>query len=163
MIINEWAGSGGDAFPYSFRKAGLGPLVGKRTWGGLVGISGNPMFIDGGFITAPNLAIWHPDGYWDVEGYGVDPDIEVMGTLESVSASIQWFEENPLPDLLMLDIQLADGLSFDIFKQVKIDSFVIFTTAYDEYAIKAFDLNSIDLPYGGHYTISGTLYYAQEV
>jgi tricorn protease len=77
MVINEWAGSGGDAFPYFFRKAGLGPLIGKRTWGGLVGISGNPMFIDGGFITAPNLAIWHPDGYWDVEGYGVDPDIEV--------------------------------------------------------------------------------------
>ena len=77
MLINEWAGSGGDAFPYCFRKAELGPIIGKRTWGGLVGISGNPMLIDGGFITAPNLAIWHPDGYWDVEGYGVEPDIEV--------------------------------------------------------------------------------------
>jgi len=77
MLINEWAGSGGDAFPYNFRKAGLGPLVGKRTWGGLVGIIGNPMFIDGGFISAPNIAFWHPDGYWDVEGYGVDPDYEV--------------------------------------------------------------------------------------
>lgn len=74
----------------------------------------------------------------------VDPDMEVLGILESVSASVQWFRENPPPDLLMLDIQLADGLSFDIFKQVQIDSFVIFTTAYDEYAIKAFDLNSID-------------------
>jgi tricorn protease len=86
MVINEWAGSGGDAFPYSFRKAGLGSLVGKRTWGGLVGISGNPMFIDGGFITAPNLAIWHPDGYWDVEGYGVDPDIEVENAPHEMAA-----------------------------------------------------------------------------
>ncbi|MFB0564377.1 MAG: PDZ domain-containing protein [Candidatus Aminicenantaceae bacterium] len=86
MIINEWAGSGGDAFPYCFRKAGLGPIVGKRTWGGLIGISGNPMLIDGGFITAPNLAIWHPDGYWDVEGYGVDPDIEVENTPHEMAA-----------------------------------------------------------------------------
>ena len=86
MIINEWAGSGGDAFPYSFLKAGLGPLVGKRTWGGLVGISGNPMFIDGGFITAPNLAIWDPDGFWDVEGYGVDPDYEVENPPHEMAA-----------------------------------------------------------------------------
>ncbi len=86
MIINEWAGSGGDAFPYSFKKAGLGPLIGKRTWGGLVGISGNPMLIDGGFITAPNIAIWHPDGYWDVEGYGVDPDIEVENPPHEMAA-----------------------------------------------------------------------------
>jgi len=86
MIINEWAGSGGDAFPYSFRKAGLGPLVGKRTWGGLVGVSGNPMFIDGGFITAPNLAIWDPDGFWDVEGYGVDPDYEVENPPHEMAA-----------------------------------------------------------------------------
>jgi len=86
MIINEWAGSGGDAFPYSFRKAGLGPIIGKRTWGGLIGISGNPMLIDGGFITAPNLAIWHPDGYWDVEGYGVDPDIEVENAPHEMAA-----------------------------------------------------------------------------
>lgn len=86
MVINEWAGSGGDAFPYSFRKAGLGPIVGKRTWGGLIGISGNPMLIDGGFITAPNLAVWHPDGYWDVEGYGVDPDYEVESIPHEMAA-----------------------------------------------------------------------------
>lgn len=86
MVINEWAGSGGDAFPYCFRKAGLGPIIGKRTWGGLVGVSGNPMLIDGGFITAPNLAIWHPDGYWDVEGYGVDPDYEVENAPHEMAA-----------------------------------------------------------------------------
>ena len=74
----------------------------------------------------------------------VDPDLRVLQILESVSSTVRWFRENPPPHLLMLDIQLADGLSFDVFKQVKIDSFVIFTTAYDEYAIKAFELNSID-------------------
>jgi DNA-binding LytR/AlgR family response regulator len=74
----------------------------------------------------------------------VEPSIRVVDTLESVSSAVRWLENNPQPDLLMLDIQLADGLSFEIFKQVTIDSFVIFTTAYDEYAIKAFELNSID-------------------
>lgn len=86
MVINEWAGSGGDAFPYCFRRAKLGPIIGKRTWGGLVGISGNPQLIDGGFITAPNLAIWNPDGYWDVEGHGVDPDIEVENAPHEMAA-----------------------------------------------------------------------------
>lgn len=74
----------------------------------------------------------------------VDPEIRILQILESVSSTVRWFTENPPPHLLMLDIQLADGLSFDVFKQVKIDSFVIFTTAFDEYAIKAFELNSVD-------------------
>jgi two-component system, LytTR family, response regulator LytT len=73
-----------------------------------------------------------------------EPDIEVIAKLESVEASVQWLQKNKHPDLLMLDIQLADGQSFDIFKKVKVDCFVIFATAYDEYAIKAFELNSID-------------------
>jgi tricorn protease len=77
MIINGWSGSGGDAFPYYFRKTGLGPLVGTRTLGGLIGISGNPGFIDGGYITAPGYAFWNSDGKWDVEGHGVDPDYKV--------------------------------------------------------------------------------------
>ncbi len=74
----------------------------------------------------------------------VEPSITILETIESVSAAIKWFKDHTQPDLLMLDIQLADGLSFDIFKQVNINSFVIFTTAFDEYAIKAFELNSID-------------------
>jgi DNA-binding LytR/AlgR family response regulator len=74
----------------------------------------------------------------------VDPGMQVLDVLDSVEVAVRWFKANDPPDLLMLDIQLADGLSFDIFKQVKVDSFVIFTTAYDEYAIKAFELNSID-------------------
>ncbi|MFI5323904.1 MAG: S41 family peptidase, partial [Thermodesulfobacteriota bacterium] len=77
MIINGWSGSGGDAFPYYFRKTGLGPLVGTRTLGGLIGISGNPRFVDGGYITAPGYAFWNSNGKWDVEGHGVDPDYKV--------------------------------------------------------------------------------------
>ncbi|MFN2453720.1 MAG: PDZ domain-containing protein [Pyrinomonadaceae bacterium] len=76
MIINEYAGSGGDAMPWYFRKAGVGPLVGKRTWGGLVGIYGYPQLIDGGSVTAPRVAFWNPGGDWEVENHGVAPDIE---------------------------------------------------------------------------------------
>ena len=77
ILINERAGSGGDYLPYTFRQAKLGPLVGKRTWGGLVGIGGYPPLIDGGTVTAPRMAIWFPNGRWDVENRGVAPDIEV--------------------------------------------------------------------------------------
>src|SRR6185312_14991835 len=66
MITDETAGSGGDLLPFMFRQAKLGPIVGQRTWGGLVGILGFPILMDGGTITAPNLAIWTPDGGWVV-------------------------------------------------------------------------------------------------
>jgi len=69
---------------------------------------------------------------------------EVLGPLDSVESSLNWFEKNPLPDLLLLDIQLSDGLSFELFEQLKLDLPVIFTTAYDEYALRAFQVNSID-------------------
>jgi len=78
MLINEDAGSGGDAFPHYFRQAGIGKLIGRRTWGGLVGISGNPALIDGGLISVPTFAFYDSDGTWGIEGHGVDPDIEVM-------------------------------------------------------------------------------------
>jgi tricorn protease len=77
MIINEQAGSGGDYLPWAFRRAKLGPIVGKRTWGGLVGIGGYPSLIDGGMVTAPHFAFWTPEGKWEVENRGVPPDIEV--------------------------------------------------------------------------------------
>jgi tricorn protease len=77
MIINEYAGSGGDWLPWSFRRAGLGPLVGTRTWGGLVGIYGYPQLIDGGGVTAPRVAIYNPSGEYDIENRGVAPDVEV--------------------------------------------------------------------------------------
>ncbi|MCW5967969.1 MAG: PD40 domain-containing protein [Blastocatellales bacterium] len=77
MIINEWAGSGGDMLPWLFRKAGVGKLVGKRTWGGLVGIYDYPQLMDGGGVTAPRVAFFNTEGQWDVENYGTAPDIEV--------------------------------------------------------------------------------------
>ena len=77
MLINESAGSGGDALPYYFRLRKIGPLIGTKTWGGLVGTLGFPPTIDGGGITAPNLAFYNLKGEWDVENIGVAPDIEV--------------------------------------------------------------------------------------
>ena len=78
MLINAWSGSGGDAFPYYFRAAGLGPLIGTRTWGGLIGYSGCPALVDGGRLTVPTFSFYDVDGEWAVENYGVDPDIEVV-------------------------------------------------------------------------------------
>ncbi|GAB2826868.1 S41 family peptidase [Ferruginibacter profundus] len=83
MLIDETAGSGGDMLPWMFRKFKVGTLVGKRTWGGLVGILGFPEFIDGGSVTAPNVAIWTKDGFI-VENVGVAPDVEVEQTPSEV-------------------------------------------------------------------------------
>jgi tricorn protease len=80
MVINEFAGSGGDAMPLFFRRRGLGKLIGKRTWGGLIGIYDYPPLIDGGGVTAPRLAIFSPDNEWEVENEGVAPDVEVEMT-----------------------------------------------------------------------------------
>jgi tricorn protease len=85
MLINESAGSGGDALPFMFRQRKIGPLVGTRTWGGLVGTLGTPTTIDGGSITAPSLAFYNLDGQWDVENVGVTPDIAV----ENIPADAQ--------------------------------------------------------------------------
>ncbi len=74
----------------------------------------------------------------------IDPSFEIVAQVDSVKRTVQWLESNPAPDLIFLDIQLADGLSFEIFDKSKVTSPVIFTTAYDEYAIKAFKVNSID-------------------
>jgi tricorn protease len=77
MIINQYSGSGGDAMPWLFHKANIGPLVGVRTWGGLVGIGGYPSLMDGGDVMAPRIAIGGLHGQWEVEGHGVAPDVEV--------------------------------------------------------------------------------------
>ncbi len=79
MIIDENAGSGGDMLPYMFRKFNVGTIVGKTTWGGLVGVLGFPELLDGGYVTAPNVAIWTEDGFI-VENVGVAPDIDVEQT-----------------------------------------------------------------------------------
>jgi tricorn protease len=84
MIINENAGSGGDWMPFYFREAGVGPLIGKRTWGGLVGIGGTPGLMDGGSVTAPNFGIFSKDGEWIIENEGVPPDFEIEMTPKDV-------------------------------------------------------------------------------
>jgi tricorn protease len=86
MIVDETAGSGGDLLPWMFRKFNLGPLIGQRTWGGLVGVLGFPVLMDGGTITAPNLAFWTPEDGWAIENEGVAPDIEVEQTPADVIA-----------------------------------------------------------------------------
>jgi tricorn protease len=109
MIINESAGSGGDALPYMFRQRKLGPLVGMRTWGALVGTLGTPPTIDGGGITAPSLAFYDLTGKWAVENEGVAPDIEVEYTPaevikgrdpqieRAVQEALKLLEQNPVP------------------------------------------------------------------
>jgi len=109
MIINEYAGSGGDAMPWLFRQENVGKLVGKRTWGGLVGIFGFPQLIDGGFVTAPNLAFYNLSKEWDVENHGVPPDIDVdydpalvrqghdPQLEKAVEVLLQELKEHPLP------------------------------------------------------------------
>jgi tricorn protease len=77
MLINEYSGSGGDELPWLFRRFKVGPLVGTRTWGGLVGIGGYPPLMDGGFVTAPRIALWSAEGEYAVENVGVAPDVEV--------------------------------------------------------------------------------------
>jgi tricorn protease len=109
MIINESAGSGGDAMPWYFRKVGLGPLVGKRTWGGLVGIGGYPSLLDGGSVTAPRFAIYGLQGAWEVENVGIAPDVEVdldprawrqghdTQLEKAVEVALSELEKHPLP------------------------------------------------------------------
>jgi tricorn protease len=85
MIANEVSGSGGDALPWLFKQGKIGTLVGKRTWGGLVGISEIPVLMDGGHVTSPSVAFFSPKGEWDVENHGVDPDVVVEQDPKSVS------------------------------------------------------------------------------
>lgn len=108
MLINGWSGSGGDAFPDYFRKAGLGPLIGARTWGGLIGISGIPGLIDGGNVTVPTFRMYYLDGTWFKEGHGVDPDIEVKEDITQGAKGI--------------DIQLERGI-LEIQNQLRTKSF----------------------------------------
>ena len=111
MIINEMSGSGGDALPWYFRKSGIGPLIGKKTWGGLVGIGGYPELIDGGRVTAPRAAIYGLNGEWEVENRGIAPDVEVDldpaawrqgrdAQLEkAIEVVMQQLREHPLPEI----------------------------------------------------------------
>ncbi|MBZ0113189.1 MAG: PDZ domain-containing protein [Thermoanaerobaculia bacterium] len=86
VLINGYSSSGGDAFPYYFRQQGLGKLVGTRTWGGLIGISGNPDLMDGGAVLVPRFRFLNPAGEWAVENEGVAPDVEVLDRPDQVAA-----------------------------------------------------------------------------
>ncbi len=86
MLINGYSASGGDALPYYFRKRKLGTIIGQRTWGGLIGISGNPNLMDGGNVSAPQFRFLDTEGMWAVEGSGVSPDIEVYDRPDDVAA-----------------------------------------------------------------------------
>ena len=88
MLINSYSSSGGDALPYYFRKKGLGQLIGTRTWGGLVGISGNARLVDGGNISVPRFGIFDENSEWIIEGVGVYPDIEVVDRPEQLAKGI---------------------------------------------------------------------------
>jgi tricorn protease len=83
MLINGYSASGGDALPYFFRLSGLGPLIGTRTWGGLIGLSGNPRLMDGGAVQIPTFRIYDTSGRWVVENEGVSPDVEVIDLPEA--------------------------------------------------------------------------------
>lgn len=85
MLINGYSSSGGDAFPYFFKKMGLGKLIGTRTWGGLIGISGNARLVDGGYISVPRFGIFDENEEWIIEGVGVYPDIEVVDRPEQLA------------------------------------------------------------------------------
>jgi len=74
----------------------------------------------------------------------VDKDAQVVGIADSIRSSVDWLQNNPAPDLILMDIELSDGQSFEIFEQVQVKSTVIFTTSYDEFALKAFKVNSVD-------------------
>ncbi len=102
MLINGWSGSGGDAFPDYFRKAGVGPLIGTRTWGGLIGISGSPSLIDGGGVTVPTFRMYDPDGKWFREGHGVDPDIEVKEDPAQLAKGIDTQLERGIQEVMKL-------------------------------------------------------------
>ena len=112
MLINEHAGSGGDALPWMFKKLGTGPLIGTRTWGGLIGIGGYPTLMDGGAVTAPRWGLFNPDtGKFDVENKGVAPDIEVdldpaswrqgrdPQLEKGVEAALRLLQEHPVPPI----------------------------------------------------------------
>ena len=86
MLINQNSGSGGDAMPWYFKKAGIGKLVGTRTWGGLGGIGGYPVLLDGGHVTAPRYAIYGINGEWEVENHGIAPDVPVEELPKDVAA-----------------------------------------------------------------------------
>lgn len=100
MLINHYSSSGGDAFPYFFRKKGLGKLIGTRTWGGLVGMTGNAGLVDGGYIAVPRFGIFNENKEWIIEGIGVYPDIEVYDEPHKIAKGIDPSIQRAVEELL---------------------------------------------------------------
>ena len=128
MLINQGSGSGGDANPWYFRKAGVGKLVGTRTWGGLVGIGGYPALLDGGYVMAPRYAIYGLTGEWEVENRGIPPDVEVellpkdvaeghdRQLEEGIRIVLEELKANPVPEIKIPtfpNYHKSDGLGKD--------------------------------------------------
>lgn len=125
MLINQNSGSGGDAMPWYFQKAGVGKLVGTRTWGGLIGIGGYPPLIDGGFVTAPHFGFMGLTGHWEVENHGIAPDVMVEELPKDIAAGhdeqletgvklvLDELKEHPVPTIPLPaypNYHLNDGL-----------------------------------------------------
>lgn len=100
MLINGYSSSGGDALPYFFKKMNLGKLIGTRTWGGLIGISGNARLVDGGYISVPRFGIYDENSEWIIEGIGVYPDIEVVDRPEQLAKGEDPCIERAVEELL---------------------------------------------------------------
>ena len=100
MLINQFAASGGDAFPYFFRQKELGTIIGTRTWGGLIGMSGNASLVDGGYIGVPRFGIYNQEGEWIIEGVGIYPDIEVVDEPHKVARGEDPSLERAVKELL---------------------------------------------------------------
>lgn len=103
MLANRWSGSGGDCFPWLFQQNKLGPVIGTRTWGGLIGMTGCPPLVDGGSVTVPTFSIYDQNGKWIIEGHGVDPDIPVIDDPAQLAKGID-------PQLERAIIEIKTGL-----------------------------------------------------
>jgi tricorn protease len=102
MLINGWAGSGGDAFPWFFQTLEVGPVIGERTWGGLIGPASGAGTIDGGFFTAPPGRLYGPDGVWFAEGHGVDPDIPVVDDPTALARGVDPQLERAIEEVMQM-------------------------------------------------------------
>ena len=100
MLINGYSSSGGDALPYLFKKNGLGSLIGTRTWGGLIGLSGNPSLVDGGSVEIPTFRVYDDRGEWIIENHGVEPDLEVVDLPEKLNEGTDPCIEAAVRDLM---------------------------------------------------------------
>ena len=102
MLINGFSGSGGDAFPWMYRQVGRGPIIGTRTWGGLIGPVMSHRLMDGGVVSVPPLRLYGPDGRWFAEGHGVEPDIHVVADPTALARGVDPQLERAIEEVLRM-------------------------------------------------------------